>query len=131
MSKLTVIAIDDSKPVLMFMEQIIVELRESFNIEYHAFNGAQEALEALNDIKPDVVLCDMIMPAMDGLEAIRHIKKQQPNVRCVLVTSRSEGTDFKSGKEAGADNYLTKPVSVSQLRSIFRIVQLRKDIAAK
>jgi adenylate cyclase len=89
-----------------------------------------EALEAVRDETPDLVLLDVAMPRMDGLEACRRLRND-PSVGFVpiiLVTAKSDSKDMVAGLEAGADEYLTKPIDqsalVARVRSMLRIKEL-------
>jgi class 3 adenylate cyclase/CheY-like chemotaxis protein len=89
-----------------------------------------EALEAVGREALDLILLDVSMPRMDGLEACRRLRSD-PNVGFVpiiLVTARSDSKDVVAGLEAGADEYLTKPVDqqalVARVRSMLRIKEL-------
>jgi adenylate cyclase len=89
-----------------------------------------EALEAVRRDAPDLVLLDVSMPRMDGLEACRRLRSD-PSVGFVpiiLVTARADSKDVVAGLEAGADEYLTKPVDqhalVARVRSMLRVKEL-------
>src|SRR5271165_1100941 len=94
-----------------------------------ACDGA-EALEAVRGEAPDLILLDVTMPRMDGLEACRRLKHDASLgfVPVILVTARSDSKDVIAGLEAGADEYLTKPVDqsalVARVRSMLRIKEL-------
>jgi class 3 adenylate cyclase len=94
-----------------------------------ACDGA-EALEAVRREAPDLVLLDVSMPRMDGLEARRGLKSDESLgfVPVILVTARSDSKDVVAGLEAGADEYLTKPVDppalVARVRSMLRVKEL-------
>ena len=94
-----------------------------------ACDGA-EALEVARRDAPDLILLDVTMPRMDGLEACRRLRSD-PSVGFVpiiLVTARADSKDVVAGLEAGADEYLTKPVDqqalVARVRSMLRVKEL-------
>jgi adenylate cyclase len=94
-----------------------------------ASDGA-EALEVVRRGAPDLILLDVTMPRMDGLEACRRLRSD-PSVGFVpiiLVTARADSKDVVAGLEAGADEYLTKPVDqhalVARVRSMLRVKEL-------
>jgi DNA-binding response OmpR family regulator len=94
-----------------------------------ACDGA-EALEVARSDAPDLILLDVTMPRMDGLEACRRLRSD-PSVGFVpiiLVTARADSKDVVAGLEAGADEYLTKPVDqqalVARVRSMLRVKEL-------
>lgn len=79
-----------------------------------ASNG-QEALFVARDEKPDLVVLDLQMPKMDGLEFTRRIRVEQPDVAIIMLTARVQETDRIIGLEVGADDYITKPFSPREL----------------
>jgi len=89
-----------------------------------------EALEAARGEAPDLILLDVEMPRMDGLEACRRMRNDASLgfVPIILVTARADSKDVVAGLEAGADEYLTKPVDqqalVARVRSMLRIKEL-------
>src|SRR5688572_25904611 len=90
----------------------------------------EEAIAAVADHNPDLILLDVMMPKLDGIEACR-ILKANPNlpfIPIVLVTAKADSKDIVAGLDAGADEYLTKPVDQSALlarvRSMLRIKAL-------
>ncbi len=94
-----------------------------------ASDGA-EALEAVRRDAPDLILLDVMMPRIDGLEACRRLKSDPSLgfVPVILVTARADSKDVVAGLEAGADEYLTKPVDqqalVARVRSMLRVKEL-------
>jgi adenylate cyclase len=89
-----------------------------------------ETLEAVRREAPDLILLDVTMPRMDGLEACRRLKSDASLgfVPVILVTARSDSKDVIAGLQAGADEYLTKPVDqsalVARVRSMLRVKEL-------
>ncbi|MFP3852682.1 MAG: response regulator transcription factor, partial [Anaerolineales bacterium] len=70
-------------------------------------NGA-EAIEAAGELEPDLILMDLNMPEVSGIEALRAIKRDQPRIRIVMLTVSEEDSDLLSAAQAGADGYLLK-----------------------
>ena len=81
-----------------------------------AQNG-KEALARMEEVRPAVVLLDVMMPGMDGWEVARVIKNhpQFGDVRVVMLTARSDFSDKHEGLRAGADDYLVKPIRLEEL----------------
>lgn len=106
-----------------------------FTIET-ASNG-EEALELVRARPPQLILLDVMMPVMDGYEVARRIKNDDvlPYIPIILVTARDSTQDKVDGLDAGADDYLTKPVNFPELearvRSMLRIKRLQDELDQK
>jgi diguanylate cyclase (GGDEF)-like protein len=98
-----------------------------------ATNG-QEALDKVQANPPHLILCDVMMPLMDGYEVSRRIKADTalPYVPIILVTARDSTQDKVEGLDAGADDYITKPINFPELearvRSMLRIKKLQDEL---
>jgi len=92
-----------------------------------ALDGAS-ALAALRSAKPDLIVLDLGLPDMDGLDVTRSVRKDS-NVPIVMLTARGEESDKLVGLELGADDYLTKPFSPKELVARVRAVLRRADNA--
>lgn len=98
-----------------------------------ACNG-QEALEKVYQDPPQLILLDVMMPLMDGFEVSRRIRGDSslPYIPIILVTARGETQDKVEGLDAGADDYLTKPINFPELearvRSMLRIKKLQDEL---
>lgn len=84
-----------------------------------AENGI-EAIKQCAEVKPDVVLMDMLMPGMDGVSVTRAIRQQFPTIQVIVLTSFKEGELIKNALEAGAIGYLLKDVSADDLAQAIR-----------
>ena len=96
---------------------------------------AEDGLEALDKIanaRPDLVLMDIMMPRMDGIECCRRIKSDEKtkDIKVVMVTTKSEYERVKEAFAAGCDDYITKPIDktelISKLRDLMKFVSLRE-----
>jgi DNA-binding NtrC family response regulator len=93
--------------------------------EVRAFASAEEALDSVkSDEEVDVVVSDVRMPGMDGYELLRHVRSLRPELPFLLVTAYAEVEDAVAALQEGADDYLTKPVKMQELR---QRVQLHLD----
>lgn len=79
---------------------------------FRAVNG-QEAVDKATTEHPDLILMDMKMPKMDGLEATKQIKSMLPNMPIIALTANAFDTDRQSAMDAGCDAFLSKPVSAA------------------
>lgn len=106
-----------------------------FTIE--AATNGEEALQMVRDNPPHLILLDVMMPLMDGYEVSRRIKNDPdlPFIPIILVTARDSTQDKVDGLDAGADDYLTKPVNFPELearvRSMLRIKRLQDELDQK
>jgi adenylate cyclase len=106
---------------------------------YHILTAADgaEALAAVHEHKPDLILLDVMMPKMDGIEVCRALKADTslPFIPIILVTAKGDTRDIIAGLDAGGDEYLTKPVDtaslVARVRSILRTKALHDEVQAQ
>ncbi|MGB0650627.1 MAG: response regulator transcription factor [Rhodothermales bacterium] len=108
-------------------------LRESGYTVRTAFTGP-EALIRVSEAIPDIVLLDIMLPEMDGLEVCRRLRADHPLLYIMMLTARAEEMDRVVGLEVGADDYLTKPFSLSEMiarvRSALRRLRLTEESMA-
>lgn len=106
MKKKILIVEDD--PSLLRLESILLALR---GYEVKGVGDGQAALETVTTMKPDLLLLDIMLPKIEGLEVCRQIKANEAthHIPVVLVTSKKSDEDLARGEEAGADGYITKP----------------------
>ena len=105
------LVVDDSS----FQRSLVSEtIGEWVDVVGIAENG-QEAVEVFGDTEPDVITMDIMMPEMNGIEALRSIKEQSPETTVVMVTSVSQKEKMREAAKAGADGYVTKPFEPEEL----------------
>jgi NarL family two-component system response regulator LiaR len=134
MDKISVLIVDDHAVVRQGLRAFL-DLQEEIEVVGEATNGL-EAVEQAGQLLPDVVLMDLVMPQMDGIEATRRIRALSPSTRVIVLTSYSEDDKVFSSIKAGALGYLLKGVSLADLlkaiQSAYRgEAQLHPDIAKK
>jgi two-component system, cell cycle response regulator len=119
-----VLLVDDD-PLILEVLSTILDLEE-FDV-VTASNG-RKALAAVDASRPDVVVCDVMMPEVDGLEVCRRLKSDPATVDLpvILLTARDRPEDRQAGEDAGCDAYLTKPFSPLQLIDIIRDVRVNQ-----
>ena len=116
----TVLVVDDEQPLRDFIRKNLAA--RSFNV-HTAANGL-EALAIFNTQAPDLIILDVMMPTMDGLETTRRIR-QTSLVPIIVLTALSEEQDKVAALDLGADDYLTKPFGVEELLARVRAVLRR------
>jgi two-component system, sensor histidine kinase and response regulator len=141
----------DTQPSILVIDDepdnfdVIETLLDGENYQLYYANSGQQALERLNSFQPDVILLDVIMPDLDGMEVCRRIKAnpQWQAVPIIMITALSTKEDLAQCLAAGADDFISKPVNGVELRarvnSMLRIkqqydrlqnlLQLREDMA--
>jgi|SRR5262245_42939108 len=97
----------------------------------------EQALAAVSEHRPDLVLLDVMMPNLDGIEACRRLKSDSSSefLPVILVTAKTDSKDVVAGLDAGADEYLTKPIDqaalVARVRSVLRVKALHDQVQAQ
>ena len=111
-----------------FVEALTLGLsREGFRVDV-ARDGA-EALDLIDDVRPDVVLLDLMLPGMSGTELCRRLRREPATRRTpiIMLTARTSEADRVAGLDLGADDYISKPFSVRELMARVRAVLRRTD----
>ncbi|MFQ6337015.1 response regulator [Bacillus sp. AF62] len=130
--KIKVLLVDDHTVVLKGLA-FFLSTQEDLELVGEANNG-KEALVKVGETNPDVILMDLYMPEMDGVEATVYIKKEYPNVKVIVLTSFSDQAHVLPALRAGASGYILKDVEPDQLVEAIRSaykgnIQLHPDIA--
>lgn len=121
-----ILIIDDEPDVLEFISYNLK--KEGFDV-YTAING-KEGLKKAKEINPHLIILDVMMPEMDGVETCRELRKTESlgNTIIVFLSARSEDYSQITGLEAGADDYITKPIKVNLLVSKIKSLTRRLEI---
>ena len=112
MKKKNVLIVDDDRDVLRMLEQLLSEL------EYHpytALNG-EEALKIIDKNPIDVVVSDLVMPEMNGMELLKRVKSRKGDVPFVMITGHPTIETAVEAIKKGAYDYLTKPFQVEEVQ---------------
>ncbi|MDI6728219.1 MAG: sigma-54 dependent transcriptional regulator [Thermodesulfovibrionales bacterium] len=109
MSKILVV--DDQKTVCYSLQRFL----QSEGYDVHTATSGEDALSVLNDANPDLVIMDVRMPEMDGLEVLRRIKESHPKVQVIMMTAFSTTEKAIEAIKLGAYDYLTKPFDNDEL----------------
>lgn len=128
-----VLVVDDSRAQLKMVETMV----RRWGYEVLTADSGQDALDICRQHPPDLILSDWMMPGMTGLEFCRHFRELQNGGYgyFILLTSKSEKGDIAEGLDAGADDFLTKPVNAPELRARItageRIVSMERQLSEK
>jgi two-component system KDP operon response regulator KdpE len=120
-----ILVVDDEQRMRRFMQM-------NLDLEGYRVIEAENGLEAVNRVRedlPDLVLLDVMMPKMDGFEALRLIRETS-NVPVIMLTVKGDEEDRVRGLELGADDYVTKPFSPRELASRIKAVLRRSEMPA-
>ncbi|MFN2587702.1 MAG: response regulator [Actinomycetota bacterium] len=117
-----VLLVDDHAPIRASLRQLL-ELRPGYEVVGEGANG-RDAVEAVARTSPDVVLMDMSMPVMNGVEATREIKRRHPDVKVLALTAFGDMSLVSASIKAGASGYLLKGGSTDELLNSLEAVAL-------
>lgn len=107
----TALFVDDEKD---FLETIIKRMKKR-NVKALGAESGEKALTLLTETAVDIVVLDVRMPGMDGVETLKRIKKHFPLVEVILLTGHASIEAAREGMEAGAFDFLMKPIDVDEL----------------
>jgi DNA-binding NarL/FixJ family response regulator len=119
-SPIHILLVDDQRLMREGLRTLL-ELESDLEVVGEAGDG-QAALDAYADLKPDVVLMDIRMPIMDGVEATRRLRSRWPEARIIILTTFDDDASVFEGLRAGARGYLLKDLSGQELASAVRTV---------
>lgn len=120
-----------SYKVLIVDDDVLLRRSLAFNLEQSGFvtntaENAEDAIAMIQIDKPDLILLDIGLPGMDGMDAIKEIQSRQ-NIPVIFLTARRSGADQITGLNAGADDYITKPFDFEVLLARVKAVLRRHE----
>ncbi|MCL7487599.1 MAG: response regulator [Desulfobulbaceae bacterium] len=122
MKEMKVLLVDDE-------ETFVKTLSERLNMRDmksdSVFNGEQ-ALDFVDDNEPDVMVLDLKMPGIDGMEVLRQVKKKYPNIRVIILTGHGTDLDEEEAKRLGVFDYMKKPADIDTLAQRIKAAYLEK-----
>lgn len=124
MSKETILIVDDEEDII---ELIKYNLKSEGYTILTAMTGEQ-AIKIAKKSQPDLLVLDLMLPGIDGLEVTRHLKKEDAtmDIPIVMVTAKGEESDIVAGLELGANDYISKPFSPKELTARIRAILRRR-----
>ena len=119
-----ILLVDDEEDILEFLSYNLI--KEGYKIK--TANNGKSALKILEKFNPDLIILDVMMPEMDGIEVCENIRENEKNddVLILFLTARSEDYSELAGFSAGADDYITKPIKPKLLVSRVNAILKRK-----
>jgi DNA-binding NtrC family response regulator len=111
MENLRVLVVDDEAD---FLETIVMRLRRR-KIDATGVDGGKKALEIVENERFDVVVLDVLMPGMDGIETLKLLKKKKPFIEVIILTGHGSVESGLQGMQFGAFDYIMKPADLDEL----------------
>ena len=123
MNKTLILVVEDDRPI----RNLIVTTLKTHDYKYLAAENGFSAILEASSHNPDIVLLDLGLPDMEGVEVIKKIRTWS-NMPIIVISARTEDSDKIVALDAGADDYLTKPFSVDELLARLRVTQRRLSL---
>ena len=123
MNKTLILVVEDDRPI----RNLIITTLKTHDYKYLAAENGSSAILEASSHHPDIVLLDLGLPDMEGVEVIKKIRTWS-NMPIIVISARSEDMDKIEALDAGADDYITKPFSVEELLARIRVSQRRLAI---
>ena len=126
----TVLVIDDASIMRMVMKDILLRYckYEKFNI--HEAHDGHEAIAKYSRIKPDVVLCDISMPGMNGIDVVKAIIEKDEDAKIIMITASNDEADVVECIKAGAKDYIIKPPKPERVMLAIKRISDNNPLAA-
>ncbi|MGC9326177.1 MAG: response regulator [Candidatus Hinthialibacter sp.] len=125
MANETILVVDDEEDILSLLEYNLI--KEGYSVT--CVTTGEDALKSANAITPDLIVLDLMLPGVDGLEVCRSLKHNAKTheIPVIMLTAKGEESDVVKGLEMGADDYITKPFSPKILAARIKTVLRRKE----
>ena len=116
------VIVDDEPEVLEELAEVFGE----YGYEIETARGGEEALRKVKEKRPHVMLLDIRMPGMDGIEVLRRVREMDPSLGIIMVTAVMEEGLAKEAMKLGAFDYITKPIDLDYLRTsvVIKIINM-------
>lgn len=121
-----VLIVDDEMPALRFVRSIIEQFAKNFQVAGTAASGEQ-GLQFLQQHSVDLLITDISMHGMNGIELAQAARAMQPNIHIVIISGYGEFEYAQGAIQAGVDEYLLKPVSISKMTAILQSLEKKMD----
>lgn len=108
-----ILVVDDEDDVRLFLQDFLSER----DLQVLAAASGEEALEIVDRESPDIILLDLMMPGMDGIECLEKLKKKKPDANVIMITALNDDVRVAKAKKLGAHNYILKPFSLGYLET--------------
>lgn len=121
-SKYSILAVDDIPLNLLLVQKML----SRFKFEIRTADSGQQALDAVADRRPDLILLDLMMPGIDGFEVIKRLREDPAtaDIRIVILSALNSNEDVVKGFDLGANDFIMKPIILEKLlNSVFTQLQ--------
>lgn len=126
MGDLDIIVVEDEVKSRKGIIRLINSIDKAYKVVAEAENG-YDGLKCAESLKPDLIICDIRMPKMDGLEMIYHLQKKSIYTKAVIITGYAEFEYAKKGIYLGVEDYLLKPITYNDLKSVLDKIKNKLD----
>jgi len=120
-----ILLVEDDRPLAKALQQALQEQQHTVN----AVGSGEAALHIINTETPDIVILDLGLPDIDGIEVLKKTRKKHPDLPILVLTARSDLDDRIIGLDSGADDYLAKPFEMTELFARLRVLERRLSTA--
>lgn len=112
-SKYTLLAVDDVPLNILLIKKMLGK----FNFQFRTASNGQKALDSVAEVKPDLILLDLMMPGIDGFEVIRRLRAnpETEDIHIVILSALNSNEDIVKGFKLGANDFITKPIIMEKL----------------
>jgi len=118
-----ILVVEDEKDTLV----LLADGLRRFNFIVETSIDGKDAIQKVQDFVPDVVVLDVMLPELDGLEVLKWIKKNKPDIFVMLATGKKEIEDIKKGYCLEADYYVTKPYTIDEILKGINVILSFKE----
>ena len=126
MNKTLILVVEDDRPI----RNLIVTTLKTHDYKYLAAENGSSAILEASSHHPDIVLLDLGLPDMEGVEVIKKIRTWS-NMPIIVISARSEDTDKIEALDAGADDYITKPFNILEVKARMKAILRRNAVTEK
>ncbi|UCD15148.1 MAG: response regulator [Candidatus Omnitrophota bacterium] len=119
-----ILIVEDEKETAYFLKDRLEKNEFKVGI---ALDGVS-ALKGIKEFEPDIIILDIVLPQLDGLEVLKWVRQNKPKISVIVTTIKKDLEDFKKGYSLEADYYITKPYSLEEvLKGVNIMVSLKEE----
>lgn len=119
-----IVVVDDEKDTCLYFQDVL-QAAEDFRFA-GSFANARDALNGIPRLQPDLVLMDIRLPDLDGIECTKRLKHAMPRLKIIIVTGRHDENAVRRSLQAGANDFLIKPVSAEQCLATLKFAAAKR-----